>query len=80
MRYVGVYDAKTQLPRLLDEVENGETIIITKHGKPVAKLTSIRRARRTIEETIDAIIEFSKGKELETGVTTKDLIDEGRRI
>jgi antitoxin (DNA-binding transcriptional repressor) of toxin-antitoxin stability system len=63
-----------------NEAENGQTIIITRHGRPVAKLTPIRRARRTIDETIDAIIEFSKGKELENGVTTKDLINEGRRI
>lgn len=35
---VNVYDAKTQLSRLLTQVEHGEEIIIARHGKPVAKL------------------------------------------
>ena len=35
MRTVGAYEAKTHLPRLLDEVEKGERITITKHGRPV---------------------------------------------
>ncbi len=33
---VGAYQAKTHLPQLLDRVEGGETITITRHGKPVA--------------------------------------------
>jgi prevent-host-death family protein len=35
---VGAYEAKTHLPQLLDRVEGGETITITRHGKAVAKL------------------------------------------
>ena len=38
MRQVGAYEAKTHLPRLLDEVAAGATITITKHGVPVALL------------------------------------------
>jgi prevent-host-death family protein len=38
MRTVGAYEAKTHLPRLLDEVARGETITITRHGVPVARL------------------------------------------
>ena len=38
MRTVGSYEAKTHLPRLLDEVAKGERITITKHGHPVAML------------------------------------------
>ena len=45
MKQVGVYDAKTQLPKLLDEVEHGETITITRHGKPVAKLVPIEKPK-----------------------------------
>ena len=37
MRTIGAYDAKTHLPRLLDEVAAGESITITKHGRPVAR-------------------------------------------
>jgi hypothetical protein len=34
MKKVGVYEAKTHLPRLLDEVERGETIDVTRHRRP----------------------------------------------
>ena len=35
---IGAFDAKNKLGMLLDRVENGEEIIITRHGKPVARL------------------------------------------
>ncbi len=35
---LGAYEAKTHLPLLLDRVEGGETITITRQGKPVARL------------------------------------------
>lgn len=35
---VGAYDAKTRLADLLDRVQRGEQIVITRHGKPVARL------------------------------------------
>ena len=47
---INVYAAKTQLSRLLDQVERGEEVVITRHGKPVAKLVPIeaRRAPRKL--------------------------------
>lgn len=41
---VNVHEAKTQLSRLLELVEEGETVVIARHGKPVAALV---RARTT---------------------------------
>lgn len=38
MREIQASEAKTHLPQLLDAVERGETIVITRHGKPVARL------------------------------------------
>lgn len=38
MRHVGAFEAKNTLGALLDKVEQGEEIIITRHGKPVARL------------------------------------------
>lgn len=38
MTTVNVYDAKTHLSRLLDRAAAGEEIIITRHGRPVARL------------------------------------------
>jgi prevent-host-death family protein len=41
---VNVHQAKTQLSRLLELVEEGETVVIARHGKPVAELVRARRA------------------------------------
>ena len=41
MENVGVYEAKTHLASLLDRVEGGEEVVITRHGKPVARLVPV---------------------------------------
>jgi prevent-host-death family protein len=38
MREVQSSDATAHFPQLLDEVERGETIIITRHGRPIARI------------------------------------------
>jgi len=38
MRQIGAFEAKNRLSELLNLVENGEEVVITKHGRPVAKL------------------------------------------
>lgn len=40
---VNVYEAKTQLSKLLERVEAGEEIVIARHGKPVARLVPEQR-------------------------------------
>jgi prevent-host-death family protein len=40
-RMVNVHEAKTHLSKLLERVENGETIVIARAGKPVAELTAV---------------------------------------
>ncbi|HWP29873.1 MAG TPA: type II toxin-antitoxin system prevent-host-death family antitoxin [Chloroflexota bacterium] len=77
MKRIGVYEAKTQLPRLLDEVERGETITITRHGRPVARLVPLGSRRRSVQEAIEALEAFRQNHTL-GGVTIKELIEEGR--
>jgi prevent-host-death family protein len=43
-RQVNVYEAKTQLSKLLEQVEAGEEIVIARNGKPVARLVPFQRA------------------------------------
>lgn len=43
MREIGAFEAKNQLGQLLDLVERGEEILITRHGKPVASLVPPRQ-------------------------------------
>ena len=38
MEEIGIFEAKNKLSALLDRVEGGEEIVITRHGKPVARL------------------------------------------
>lgn len=49
MQEIGAFEAKNTLGSLLDRVERGEEIVITRHGRPVARLvasaTCIDRAR-----------------------------------
>ncbi len=79
---VGVYEAKTQFTKLLQAVEAGETVTITRHGKPVAELAAIRPhglGRRDPGEV------FAKIRELRKQVTpisqddVRASVEEGRR-
>ena len=58
MERVGAYEAKTHLPRLLERVARGESLTITRHGRPVARLVpvedddrsrALRASRRILE-------------------------------
>ncbi|MDB5075930.1 MAG: putative Antitoxin of toxin-antitoxin system, phd type [Chloroflexi bacterium] len=41
MRQINIHEAKTHLSRLVEEVANGDDIVIAKAGKPVARLVAI---------------------------------------
>jgi prevent-host-death family protein len=43
---VGVHEAKTHLSRLLDDVEAGEEVVITRNGEPTARLVAVRSVAR----------------------------------
>jgi prevent-host-death family protein len=77
---VGAYEAKTHLSELLEKVEAGEEITITKHGAPVAKLVPVKKEVRPEERVaaIDRIQKLAIGLSL-GGLKVKDLIREGRR-
>ena len=77
---VGAYEAKTHLSELLEKVEAGEEITITKHGAPIARLVPVVR-EATSEERLAAIERIQKraiGLSL-GGLKVKDLLREGRR-
>ncbi|HET8784224.1 MAG TPA: type II toxin-antitoxin system prevent-host-death family antitoxin [Candidatus Limnocylindrales bacterium] len=79
MRTIGSYEAKTHLPRLLDEVEKGERITITKHGRPVAVLIPPGPGGAAdIEGMLRRFRELRRGNRL-NGLSIRELIDEGRR-
>jgi prevent-host-death family protein len=80
MKEIGAFEAKNRLGTLLDWVEQGEEVVITRRGKAVARLVP-EGSRFNREEARDAarqILEMSKGVTL-GGLKIKDLIEEGRK-
>jgi prevent-host-death family protein len=69
MREVQASEAKTHLPQLLDEVERGETVVITRHGRPIARLVpETERRQAEIARAIDSI----RARRRRTGRITAD--------
>lgn len=80
MKRVQSSAAKAKFAELLDEVERGETVIITRHGKPIARITPEQpRRQQEIEEAIRGIKELRKNA---PRVTVEEILawrDEGRK-
>lgn len=52
--YVGVHEAKTNLPRLISAVERSlEEVLITRHGKPVARLVPVTASGERLADDLD---------------------------
>jgi prevent-host-death family protein len=83
---MGIFEVKTHLSKLLEQVEKGETVTITKRGEAIAQIIPIEAARRKKKTADDIIQDF---KTLRKRVKedfpkrdtklTRDMIDEGRR-
>lgn len=80
---VGSFEAKTKLAELLDKVEDGETVTITRRGKAVARLVSANseegaeQMRKVVEEIKRSRV--GRGKPAGPGTTIAELIRAGRR-
>lgn len=56
MQTVSVARAKARLSEILTEVERGGEVVITRRGKPIAKLSRLERPRKPIDfEALDAL-------------------------
>jgi len=80
MRQIQASEAKTKFLQLLDDVERGDTLIITRHGKPIARLSpETERRRSEIKQAIEGI----KALRPQFGrITAKEILsarDEGRK-
>lgn len=79
MTSIGIFEAKTQFSSLVERVEGGEEVTITRHGRPVVRMISVRKqtveqARKAVEDLLD----LRKGATL-GGLDWKELRDEGRK-
>ena len=78
---VGAFDAKTNLSRLLERASCGEIITITRNGVPVAKLVPPDHdtTAATGDEVREQFRAFQAAHPLGADVTTRDMVQEGRR-
>lgn len=74
---IGIYEAKNKLSELLDRVEAGESIAITRHGKDIALLSPIHADCANTSQTIARLRQLRRGTRL-NGLHIRDLRDEGR--
>ena len=80
MSEVALFDAKNRLSELIDRIQNGETIVITRRGKPVAQLAphvpaeESNNAREAVARLLKARVGVSLGR-----ITSAELIAQGRR-
>jgi prevent-host-death family protein len=67
---VSVHGAKTQLSKLLDLVEDGEQVVIERHGRPVARLIPVRQRRGSVLGAMRGEFEMVDG--WEQGLTDEE--------
>jgi prevent-host-death family protein len=82
MTTVGSFEAKTHLPQLLERVARGESILITRHGKPAAMLVpALAEEQKDLKQVIAEFKAYSKRRGCSLGKRTiREMIDEGRRF
>jgi prevent-host-death family protein len=79
MQDIALFEAKNKLSALLDQVAAGEEFLITRHGKPVARLAPVTPTfdRAKAKQAAKMLLEASKGVTL-GGLSIKEMVNEGR--
>jgi prevent-host-death family protein len=78
-RTVGLFEAKTHLSELVESVAStGEPVVITKRGRPVARLLPAEPTVSAVEEALALLLAVRQGSTAGDG-SLRDLVDEGRR-
>jgi prevent-host-death family protein len=80
MSEVSAYEAKTHLAQLLERVRQGERIVITRHGTPVAELGPTGAVQEADADALfEAFARLRSRTRLGADLTLKELVEEGRR-
>jgi prevent-host-death family protein len=76
---VGAFEAKNKFGTLLEWVTNGDEVLITKHGKAVARMVPVTPTfdKAKARQAARGLLEASRGLSL-GGLKIKDLVKEGR--
>jgi prevent-host-death family protein len=77
--HIGVFEAKTHFSELVERVcSTGEDVVITKRGKPVARILPTADDPSPVEDALHLLLAARQGSTSGAG-TLRDLIDDGRR-
>jgi prevent-host-death family protein len=80
MESIGAFEAKTKLASLLDRVERGERLTITKRGRPVAMLVPVAHEQSaSTQDIVERMQQLAKGNILGDDMTIREMIEHGRR-
>ena len=82
-RQVNIYEAKTHFSKLVEDVENGETIIVARNNVPVVEMRPIAREPDEIADQLRRLRERIRARTGTTvrkpGESWRDVIDDGHR-
>jgi prevent-host-death family protein len=76
---VGIYEAKSKLSQLVEKVEAGEEVILTRRGRPVARIVTVRSAaKRDRAVLLHEIRTLARKVRIPKRISLRDVIAEGR--
>jgi prevent-host-death family protein len=79
MRKIGAYELKSHLSEVLDAVEHGQTVVVTRHGRAIARISpDAAEQRQQARQAVKSLLAFPRAP-LPKGVTISSLVQEGRR-
>jgi prevent-host-death family protein len=79
MKTIGAYEAKTRFSELLREVESGQTVAVTRHGQPVARLSPMDKEAEDVAAAMAELHRYRREhRPTLGGITLRELIEEGR--
>lgn len=76
---VGIYEAKSKLSQLVEKAEAGEEVILTRRGRPVAKIVTVApTARRDRARLLREIRALARRVKIPKRISIRDIVAEGR--
>jgi prevent-host-death family protein len=79
MERIGIDDARSKLSELIERVQSGEEVVLTRHGEPVARLVPEKRRQKRSRAAAVARIRALARKLDIRDVDIRKLIEESRR-
>ena len=76
---VGIYEAKSKLSQLVEKAEAGEEVILTRRGRPVAKIVNVApAAKRDRASLLREIRALARRVRIPRRISVRDIVAEGR--